>query len=108
MSMNNIDIHLLGLVLHLQCPPEQQAFLLETAQRLEERITTLKTQSNISELSKLLAIVALNLHYELDLEKQKNSDHINVLTACLQQLDNSLNKLQNRDQSSLFNEDETV
>lgn len=93
MSANNIEIQIFGQVLRLYCPPEQQANLLASAQRLEERVATLKEQSGIIQLEKVLAIVALNLNYELELEKQKNESHKNVLENCIQQLDSSLNKL---------------
>ncbi len=92
MSANNIEIQIFGQVLRLQCPPEQKDNLLSSVQRLEERVAVLKEQSGIIQLEKVLAIVALNLNYELDLEKQKNEENKKVLESCIQQLDNSLNK----------------
>ena len=94
MSANNIEIQLFGQVLRLHCPPEQKDNLLAAAQRLEERVGVLKEQSGIIQLEKVLAIVALNLNYELELEKQRNESNKNVLQNCIQQLDSSLNKLQ--------------
>lgn len=93
MSSNNIEIQIFGQVLRLHCPPEQKESLLASAKRLEERVALLKDQSGIIQLEKVLSIVALNLHYELELEKQKNENNKNVLENCIQQLDNSLSKL---------------
>ena len=94
MSSNNIEIQLFGQILRLNCPPDQKENLLISAQHLEERVGVLKEQSGIIQLEKVLAIVALNLNYELELEKQHNENNKNVLQNCIQQLDSSLNKLQ--------------
>lgn len=94
MSKNNIELSLFGQVLRLSCPPEQQGSLLESARHLEERVATLKEQSGIIQLEKVLSIVALNLNYELELEQRKNAENKNVLQACIAQLDSSLAKFQ--------------
>lgn len=64
------------------------------AQRLEERVVVLKEQSGIIQLEKVLAIVALNLNYELEQAQRQNAENKNVLVACIEQLDNSLGKFQ--------------
>lgn len=84
----------LGRFLRLQCPVEQQEHLLASAQRLEERVAVLKEQSGIIQLEKVLAIVALNLNYELEQAQRQNAENKNVLVACIEQLDNSLGKFQ--------------
>ncbi|QIW16400.1 cell division protein ZapA [Pasteurellaceae bacterium RH1A] len=94
MSKNNIELQIFGQSLRLYCPEEQQTALLASAERLEERVTLLKEQSGIIQLEKVLAIVALNLNYELELEKQKNAENKDVLLSCIQKLDSSLGKLQ--------------
>ncbi|OOH89106.1 cell division protein ZapA [Pasteurellaceae bacterium 15-036681] len=94
MSKNNIELSLFGQVLRLYCPPDQQESLLASANRLEERVAVLKEQSGIIQLEKVLSIVALNLNYELEQEQRKNAENKNILQACVQQLDASLNKFQ--------------
>lgn len=94
MSKNNIELSLFGQVLRLYCPPEQKEALIESAQRLEQRVAKLKEQSGIIQLEKVLSIVALNLNYELEQEQRKNSENKNVLEACIQHLDHSLSKFQ--------------
>ena len=93
MSANYIEVQIFGQVLRLHCPPDQQENLLASAQRLEERVALLKDQSGIIQLEKVLAIVALNLNYELEQEKQQNANNKAVLESCIHQLDNSLSKL---------------
>lgn len=95
MSANYIEVQIFGQVLRLQCPPDQQENLRTSVQRLEERVALLKEQSGIIQLEKVLAIVALNLNYELEQEKQKNASNKSILESCIRQLDRSLNKLAN-------------
>lgn len=101
MSVNNIELQIFGQLLRLHCPVEQQAALLASAQRLEERVAVLKEQSGIIQLEKVLAIVALNLNYELEQEKQKNADNKDVLLSCIQKLDSSLGKLQGSEEEAI-------
>ncbi len=93
MPKNNIEIHILGQSIKLYCPVEQQEALLESALLLEGRVARLKEQSKIIQLEKVLAIVALNLQFELDQEKVKNKTVQNALTSCITKLDSSLNRL---------------
>ncbi|QGM80173.1 cell division protein ZapA [Otariodibacter oris] len=108
MSKNNIELSLFGQVLRLYCPPEHQDFLLASAKRLEERVATLKEQSGIIQLEKVLSIVALNLNYELEQEQRKNVENKNVLMSCVQQLDSSLAKFQSSELDSVIIEQENT
>ncbi len=93
MPKNNIEIHILGQSIKLYCPEDQQEALLESALLLEGRVARLKDQSKIIQLEKVLAIVALNLQFELAQEKTKNNEVQNVLHSCVTRLDSSLNRL---------------
>lgn len=108
MSANNVELQIFGQVLRLSCPPDQQQALLESAERLEERVAHLKEQSKIIQLEKILAIVALNLNYELEQEKKHNADNKNILLSCLKQLDNSLSQLKSSEESAVVLEQETL
>lgn len=101
MSKNNIELQICGQVLRLYCPVEQQEALLASAKRLEEKMSVLKEQSGIIQLEKLLAIIALNLNYELEIEQRKNMENKNILLSCVQQLDNSLAQFQSSDGDTL-------
>lgn len=105
---NNVEVPILGLKLRLHCPEEQQEALLNSARRLEERVSKLKEQSGIIQIEKVLTIVALNLHYELEQEKMRNAENKNVLMACIEQLDSSLNRFQNSVDDSVLADEETA
>ena len=85
----NIELHIFGQVLRLNCPEEQQASLREAAARLEQRVGELKERTGILQMDRILAIVALYLTFELQQEKQKNLQQDNMLHR-IQQLDASL------------------
>lgn len=105
---NNVEVPILGLKLRLHCPEERQEALLNSARRLEERVSKLKEQSGIIQIEKVLTIVALNLHYELEQERQRNTENKNVLMACIEQLDHSLSRFQNSVEDSVLADEETV
>ncbi len=82
----NIELHIFGQVLRLNCPEEQQASLREAAARLEQRVGELKERTGILQMDRILAIVALNLTFELQQEKQKNLQQDNMLHRIQQHL----------------------
>lgn len=86
----NIDLHIFGQNLRLSCPEDQHQALELAAANLEKRVNELKARSNILQLEKVLAIVGLNLSYELEQEKLKNSTQANSMVDRIQQMDNSL------------------
>ncbi|MBR0574553.1 cell division protein ZapA [Pasteurella atlantica] len=100
MQNNNIEIQILGQLIKLYCPDEQQEELLESALLLEGRVAKLKDQSKIIQLEKVLIIIALNLQFELTQEKNKNRETQNTLVSCLKKLDLSLEKLKIPTESS--------
>ncbi|KGQ69667.1 cell division protein ZapA [Chelonobacter oris] len=85
----NIELHIFGQVLRLNCPEEQQAALREAASQLEARVGELKERTGILQMDRILSIVALNLTFELQQEKQKSSQQDTLMTR-IQQLDDSL------------------
>ncbi|MBE2897546.1 cell division protein ZapA [Pasteurellaceae bacterium TAE3-ERU1] len=87
----NIELHLFGQVLRLNCPQDKQAALRESAQRLDERVAEFKERTGILQLDRVLSIVALNLSFELDQEKQKNAEQ-QVIFSKLEQFDANLNQ----------------
>ncbi|AWX14462.1 cell division protein ZapA [Mergibacter septicus] len=89
----NIDLHIFGQNLRLSCPEDQHQALKTAAANLEKRVNELKARTNILQLEKVLAIVGLNLSYELEQEKLKNSTQTNVVTDRIQQMDHSLSDI---------------
>lgn len=89
----NIDLHIFGQNLRLSCPEDQHQALEVAAANLEKRVNELKARTNILQLEKVLAIVGLNLSYELEQEKLKNSTQTNTMADRIQQMDNSLSDI---------------
>lgn len=84
-----IDVHVFGQVLRLNCPVEQQESLRLAAKDLDERLTTMQSKTNILQLERILSIVALNLMFELNNEKETNKQ-LHDVYARIQDLDKSL------------------
>ncbi len=101
MPKNNIEIQILGQSIKLYCPEDQQNELLRSAQILEKRVANLKDQSKIIQLEKVLTIIALNLQFELNQEKQKNEDVHDAVLTCLRKLDYSLGKIASSTKSGI-------
>ena len=77
MSLKLVEVVVLGQVLRLNVPAEQEEILRQAAR-------------NLLQLDRVLSIVALNLSFELTQEKNKNAQIENVLCTRIQQLDHSL------------------
>ncbi|MGC7559159.1 cell division protein ZapA [Pasteurella sp. PK-2025] len=90
MSSKSIELPVLGQVLRLNCPEEQHDSLRQAAKELDLRVSEMKERTGILHLERVLAVVALNLSYELMQEKQKNVSIENVLKTRIEQLDHSL------------------
>lgn len=71
MSVQSIDIQILGRTLRVNCPNEQQDALKESVLDLEERLKNLKNKTGVTKIEQLIFIVALNICYELSQEKNK-------------------------------------
>ncbi|HBO37902.1 MAG TPA: cell division protein ZapA [Pasteurellaceae bacterium] len=90
MSTKSIEVNFLGQVLRLNCPEEQHDALREAAKILDDRVTEMKERTGILQVDKALAIVALNLSFELMQEKEKTYLSESVLQSQLQQLTQQL------------------
>ena len=78
MSLKLVEVVVLGQVLRLNVPAEQEEILRQAA------------RTGLLQLDRVLSIVALNLSFELTQEKNKNAQIENVLCTRIQQLDHSL------------------
>lgn len=88
----NIELRILGQVLRLNCPSDQQLALREAAQSLERRVMNFKERSGIIQLERVLSIVALNLAFELEQEKQKSAVQQQIYSQ-LEQFDHNLDQV---------------
>ncbi|MFU2079231.1 cell division protein ZapA [Avibacterium avium] len=87
---NSIELSVLGQILRLNCPVEQQDDLRQAARVLDQRVSEMKERTGILQLDKVLSIVALNLSYELIQQAQKTQMIENAVSTQIQQLGSSL------------------
>lgn len=87
---NSIELSVLGQILRLNCPEEQQDGLRQAARALDQRVSEMKERTGILQLDKVLSIVALNLSYELIQQAQKTQMIENAVSTQIQQLGSSL------------------
>lgn len=77
MSVQPIDIQILGKTLRVNCPIEQQESLKESVFDLENRLKDLRFRTGVTKTEQLIFIVALNICHELNQEKIKIKNYIN-------------------------------
>ncbi|MCW9709805.1 cell division protein ZapA [Avibacterium sp. 21-586] len=87
---NSIELSVLGQILRLNCPVEQQDALRQAARALDQRVSEMKERTGILQLDKVLSIVALNLSYELLQQEQKTLMIENAVSTQIKQLGSSL------------------
>ncbi|QPB43396.1 cell division protein ZapA [Rodentibacter haemolyticus] len=90
MSLKSVEIVVLGQVLRLNVPHEQEEALRQAAYHLDALVSEMKEKTGLIQLDRVLSIVALNLSFELTQEKNKNAQIEDVLKTRIQQLDHSL------------------
>jgi len=76
MPAKPIDIQIFGRSLRVNCPPEQQNALYQSAEDLNKRLQDLKERTRVNNTEQLIFIAALNVCHELALEKVKNHDNV--------------------------------
>lgn len=90
MSLKLVEIVVLGQVLRLNVPHDQEDALRQAARNLDALVSEMKEKTGLIQLDRVLSIVALNLSFELTQEKNKNEQIEEVLKTRIQQLDHSL------------------
>lgn len=93
MNSKVIELSVLGQILRLNCPEQQHDALKQSAKELELYVNEMRERTGILQLERILAIVALNLNYELNQEKQKNMNIESNLKNRIEQLDHSLDHI---------------
>lgn len=71
MSLKLVEILVLGQVLRLNVPIEQEELLRQAAHNLDILVSEMKEKTGLIQLDRVLSIVALNLSFELSQEKIK-------------------------------------
>ena len=85
MSLKLVEVVVLGQVLRLNVPAEQEEILRQAARNLDLQVSEMKERTGLLQLDRVLSIVALNLSFELTQEKNKNAQIENVLCTRIQQ-----------------------
>lgn len=93
MSLKMVEIVVLGQVLRLNVPQEQEDALRQAARNLDALVSEMKEKTGLIQLDRVLSIVALNLSFELAQEKNKNTQIEEVLKTRIQQLNHSLENI---------------
>lgn len=93
MSLKMVEIVVLGQVLRLNVPQEQEDALRQAARNLDALVSEMKEKTGLIQLDRVLSIVALNLSFELTQEKNKNTQTEEVLKTRIQQLNHSLENI---------------
>ncbi|MCR1837218.1 cell division protein ZapA [Pasteurella caecimuris] len=93
MSLKSVEIVVLGQVLRLNVPYEQEEDLRQAARNLDALVSEMKEKTGLIQLDRVLSIVALNLSFELTQEKHKNAQIEEVLKTRIRQLDHSLENI---------------
>ena len=88
-----VEIGVLGQVLRLNVPQEQEDALRQAARNLDALVSEMKEKTGLIQLDRVLSIVALNLSFELTQEKNKNTQTEEVLKTRIQQLNHSLENI---------------
>ena len=71
MSLKLVEVVVLGQVLRLNVPAEQEEILRRQARNLDLQVSEMKERTGLLQLDRVLSIVALNLSFELTQEKNK-------------------------------------
>lgn len=93
MSLKPVEIVVLGQVLRLNVPADQEDALRQAARHLDALVSEMKEKTGLIQLDRVLSIVALNLSFELTQEKSKSAQIEEVLKTRIQQLDHSLENI---------------
>lgn len=90
MALKSVEILVLGQVMRLNVPMEQEDALRQAARHLDSLVSEMKERTGLIQMDRVLSLVALNLAFELAQEKNKNQQIEDVLKTRIQQLDHSL------------------
>ncbi|MCE0494102.1 cell division protein ZapA [Vibrio salinus] len=90
MSNQAVDVKILGNITRVNCPEGQKESLLSAAQDLDHRLQEMSERTKVNNEVKLLTIAALNICYELQVQKQESECSEHRLLERIEQLSSSL------------------
>ncbi|ABJ90723.1 cell division protein ZapA [Buchnera aphidicola] len=96
MSLKSLDIEVFGRLIKVNCPDKNSSDLYYIANILNKRLEDLQEKTGVTNIEQLIFITALNISYELELEKQKSIHCVKHFKSRMlnlnQMLDLALNK----------------
>ncbi|VFP88521.1 Cell division protein ZapA [Buchnera aphidicola (Cinara piceae)] len=92
MSLKSIDIEVFGRFIRVNCPDNNSSDLHYIANILSKRLEDLKEKTGVSNIEQLIFITALNVCYELEIEKQKSMHCVKHLKSRMLVLTEMINK----------------
>lgn len=95
MEAQIVNIQVFGRTLKLTCPADEVDSLNAAAKNLDERLNELRRKTQIMNSDQLIITIALNIAYELEKEKSKNSVLNEDFTKRLKNIQNVLNSVLN-------------
>lgn len=70
---NTVSIRILDKEYQVNCPPSEEAALLQSARYLDERMRTIRNSGTVIGLERIAVMAALNLTYDLSKAQQDAS-----------------------------------
>ena len=90
MSIEAVDIVILGRSYKISCPVGQQNALRQAAEQLTQKLIDLRQRANVSSNEQLAVMAALNFCHELCLEKEKNHQYSDTMDKRIKMLQRTI------------------
>ena len=90
MSIEAVEIVILGRPYKVSCPLGQQDALRQAADQLSDKLIELRQRSKVSSNEQLAIMAALNFCHELCLEKEKNHQYSETMDKRIKMLQRTI------------------
>ena len=90
MSIEAVEIVILGRPYKVSCPLGQQDALRQAADQLSDKLIELRQRSKVSSNEQLAIMAALNICHELCLEKDKNHQYSETMDKRIKMLQRTI------------------
>jgi cell division protein ZapA len=90
MSNQAVDVEILGKLTRVNCPAGQEQSLIQAAKELDNRLKEMTERTKVTNELKLLTIAALNISYELQIQRNQSQGLSQDLSERLEKLSTSL------------------
>lgn len=91
-SNNTISLSIMGKQYKVKCPLDRIQELRESAQYLEDKMRGLAQGGKIVGTDKLAVIAALNIAFELLVQKKQATSYVDTMNRSIQELQNKIDE----------------